>query len=140
VTTAVPLISIRPKDVFNTAAVRIPLEALRARCYTASQDMLVEVIWGATLTAPTFNSAGADSLVEFDVAASAHSGGIVVASTIVPAGTTATLDLANLPPLALDVAGAHPTAPYTDALTVVATQMTAGSACSASIEWAECRC
>jgi len=80
----------------------------------------------------------ASSIVNFDVAATAISGGITVsagfAATSGATRTAFTKDLAARLPLVLDSTGANPIP-----LSVVATSFTGTAVCNASLNWLELR-
>lgn len=69
-TTRVPLIAIRPKFTFNGLTNRGTLQIIGVEMEVTG-DVLWELFYRPTLTAPTWNSAGANSIAEFDVVASA---------------------------------------------------------------------
>ena len=111
---------------------------------------VIEVVYGGTLTNANFAAVSASySIAEKDTAATAITGGIVITSFYVPAaaqgnaaapGSQSTNILGRLP-LSLTIAGAHPTTPFSDNLTIVATTAETPSATNvlASMTWRELR-
>jgi hypothetical protein len=80
--TRTPLVSIQPKVTFNSIVNRakIDLETLEI-FVTGANSVYWELVWDGTLTgSPVFNSADPSSLVNFDIAATGCTGGIVIAS------------------------------------------------------------
>lgn len=138
--TLVPIISIRPKATFNSVVTRGLIVPLEHSAYASAVGVLIRAIYGATLTGASFSSANADSITEFDIAATAISGGIQVAGDYIQRQSHFSADLQHRYPLALDKAGAHPTSPYTDSFTIAALKVSGGSADTfASVEWTEHR-
>jgi hypothetical protein len=142
--TPTPVLTIRPKLTLNSLGVRAIITPYRASMFSNADDVSIDVVYGATLTgSPSFASVNADSVVEVDVAATGLTGGIILGTFHCPSGSPGgfyPFDIDSCPPLALDVAAAHPTAPYTDSLSLVATQMTGASGVSGSIMWREDLC
>lgn len=98
-----------------------------------NKSAILRVFYGATLTGASWtDTSTAHSAVEYDVSATAFTGGICIATIYVPASSsgvnrapgTASKSISARMPLYLTIAGAHPTTaaghPYTDSLTVVA--------------------
>ena len=144
-TTLIPLISIRPKATFNSIANRGLIIPESIEFFSATQGAHYKIVWGATLTSPSWTSVGADSITEYDVSASAYSGGIAAVSGYVSSGgrnqsSSGFRSAIKEYPLFLDVGGAHPTSPYTDSITVVAVSMVAQSTdMTSSINFGEVR-
>lgn len=137
VTTRRPLLSIRPKALFNTLVNRgqMLLESLEA--LGASQSFYLELVYGGALTGASFASVNASSIAEYDTAATAIAGGLVVhagyLSSAVGNQQTNLNDLLQTRlPLTLDIAGANPIS-----LSVVATSMGAAGTVAAALEWRE---
>ena len=74
-TTRRPILSIRPKATFNSRTNRAHIETSDYILRTTTNDCLYEIVIGWTLTGASFASVGADSVVEFDTAATAITGG-----------------------------------------------------------------
>jgi hypothetical protein len=145
-TTLIPLLSIRPKSTFNSVVNRGLIIPSIYSSISVDQIAYMELIWGGTLTDPSWSSVNADSIVEYDVSASAISGGVTVDADYISAGSgrrqagvtvrDATVDY----PLFLDIDGNHPTSPHSDALTVAAVSTVAQSTnCGATLGWKEVR-
>lgn len=136
-----PILSIRPKDTFNSIVNRGLIVPEAFKTYTQSKEAVFELVYGGTLTGATFTSINDDSIVEGDVAATAISGGIVLDTFITDKKGDAAIPASDRYPMFLNIAGAHPTAPYTDSLSIVATSLVVdtNTNCSASLMWNESR-
>ncbi len=86
VTTRRPILSIRPKATFNSITNRGEVIPLGASVFAGAQSVFWELVYDGTLTGASYASTNANSIVEKDIAATAISGGIVVASGFVAAG------------------------------------------------------
>jgi hypothetical protein len=133
-----PVLTIRPKATFNSITNHVQvIQRGLALFNSGSAGALVEVIYNGTLTGASFNSVDASSVMEFDIAATAITGGIVVLTFFVPATnqskTSERAAITGRLPLSLDLAGANPT-PLTIALTNLGT-VTA----NAAFNWQEYR-
>lgn len=143
-----PLISIRPKATFNGHVNRGQIVPTIAGLLSDDQNAELRLIYGGTLTNPSWASVDAASIVEVDEAATAVSGGIPIESTLVPASASGAVTrpgavrsqlLGNIV-LALDIGAAHPTMPYTDILTLAArTLPAAASDAWGTLAWTEVR-
>lgn len=135
-----PVLSIRPKATFNSITNRGQIVVDSTELFADDYPTYVEVVRGGTLTGASFTSADSSSITEYDVSATAISGGIVVDAYYVAAGksvkgTTNASSLLSKLPLTLDVDGANPIA-----LTVVATTVPNNSSdTGAVIKWREFR-
>lgn len=140
VTTEVPVLSIRPKATFNSIVNRGSIILKEATGYVETTSARFNLVYGGTLTGASFASANASSIAEFDTAASAISGGILIDSFYLPGGaqirTSATESIISRLPLTLDVAGSNPIS-----LTITATRIGGNGTCSvlASLTWQELR-
>jgi hypothetical protein len=77
--TDTPILSIRPAQTFNsinTEGIHFILEEVSA--YVTSNPALIKIWYNPTLTAASFATAGTGSAMEYDVAATAFSGGIPI--------------------------------------------------------------
>ena len=130
------LMSIRPKATFNGIVNRATILPKFTDVYSEDQILSYNIVYGGTLTgSPSFNSVDAESVTEFDIAATGVTGGIVIGGGFVAAagaffastpGASARGILSRLP-LTLNIAGAHPTSPYTDNLSIVAASQAVGA-------------
>lgn len=150
VTTREPVLSIRPAATFNSLVNRGAIIPQMVNVVALSKVALVEVVYGGTLTGASFGAVDATySITEKDTSATAISGGITVASFFVPAAAqgsssapgSVSTSLIGRVPLALDIAGSHPTTPFSDVLTVVVTTGQSPDATSiyGSLTWRELR-
>lgn len=147
VTTRRPLLSVRPKATFNSIVNRGTIVPEFFEVVSVDALLLVEVVFGGTLTGANFVSAHDESIAEVDIAASAISGGVITGGVLVPAssqGNNTRPSARDNPilsklPLALDIAGNHPTTPYTDCYTLVATSLGGSTATAALTGWRELR-
>lgn len=146
--TRTPLISIRPKLTYNSQTVRTLVVPQGFGGRASTNPALIELVYGGTLTGASFASVDSRSTLEFDVSATAISGGIAVetagyldagGSGSNAFGQAGVRSLAARIPVALDIAGAHPTTPLTDTLTVCATGVGGTSNCLGHVSWKEVR-
>ena len=86
VTTRRPILSIRPKATFNSITNRGEVIPLGVSVFTGAQNVFWELVYDGALTGASYASTNANSIVERDIAATAISGGIVIASGFVAAG------------------------------------------------------
>ncbi len=142
-TTIEPVLSIRPKLLFNSITNRGQVLPLEVDVLSTAEPVLVELIYKGSLTGASFSSADADSTVEFDVAATAITGGHTIASFHVAAASqgakqtpdVASKSLISKQTLNLDVAGA-----VGDILTVAVTSLTGSTTdVYVAIDWLELR-
>ena len=139
VTTRRPVLSIRPKATFNSIVNRGRIDPESIEVHAVSGSLLIELVYGGTLTGASFGSVHASSITEFDVASSAISGGIPVQSFTVTSGSgtvagTRDAELLSRLPLVLDSAGANPIP-----LSVVATAFTGTVDGRSQLNWREMR-
>ena len=134
------VISIRPKATFNSITNRGRILVENFGVYTDG-DGFVELVYNPTLGGtPSWSSANADSIVEFDVAGTTVSGGITIAAAYVssaagPATQSLNARVASRLPLTLDISGANPIH-----MTVKYTPIGAGTDnVAAFIQWREIR-
>lgn len=139
VTTARPILSIRPKATFNSITNRGTIAVNLMSALSESKTCHFGLIMGGTLTGASFASVNADSLVEYDIAATAISGGMQIFGQSVSKGGSFAIQSQGTLQLFLDIAGAHPTSPYTDSLTVVAESHSTATVCTAGLGWREIR-
>lgn len=149
VTTRRPVFSIRPRALFSNLTNRGLIIPEYVTVFSEDVTIYFELVYGGTLTGPSFADVDTtNSIVESDVAASAITGGITVVSDFAPALTVGQARLAssigrsivsNLP-VALNIAGNHPTSPLTDVLSVVVTSKGAAATdVAAALSWREIR-
>lgn len=144
--TYLPLLSFRPKLTFNGIANRGVIMPETLAVFSSDRDLHYRLIFGGTLTGASFSSVNADSIAEYDISATAISGGIDIMSNYVATGAgnqtggDQLASVSSLLPIALNIAGAHPTSPYTDIMTIAAISAAAQAAsCGASMSWRELR-
>lgn len=140
VTTRRPVMSIRPKALFNSRTNRAHINEVQAYIKATTNDALFEIVIGGTLTGASFASVHADSVAEVDVGATAITGGIPVYADFVIAGTgsrggsaAASLDARN--PLTLSQIDAL-TATQVP-ITLVCTSVTGTSNIASGMNWHE---
>lgn len=139
-TTKTSAVSIRPKATFNSIVNRGLIIPTGVTAYTKDQAGLFEIWYGATLGgSPSWVSVNDDSLVEQDVAGTTLTGGILLASGMVDKKGDFILPATMILPLTLNIAGAHPTSPYTDSLTVAFTALQGSSGVTATTTFREVR-
>lgn len=134
----IPLLVLQPKATFAGVVNRGQCQIDDFQIESAG-SIHVQILWNATLTGAVFNSVDANSLMNFDVAASAATGGTRLWSGYVN-GTSATtrgvLTDAINSALALvnDFAGTTP-----DTLSIVARSLAGNQATQAVVRWVEYR-
>jgi hypothetical protein len=139
VTTRVPLISIQPKPTFGGIVNRGHIHLAMATVIARTNNARIEVVRNGTLTGPVWTSAGTNSIGQYDVTASAITGGDILAVDYVVAGSGATASRASSSRdsrfgLFNSFDGTTP-----DILTLVATSVTGTSNMLASMNWNEQR-
>lgn len=137
VTTRRAILSIRPKATFNSIVNRIHAEEVNFDLLAATNNCFYEIVYGGTLGGtPSWTSAGASSTVEFDVAGTTVTGGIVLAQGYCAVGTktgsSMSKGLTSKLPLVLDIAGANPIN-----LSIVCTSMSGTSNVAGAFNWLE---
>jgi hypothetical protein len=113
-TTFTSLISIRPKATFNSIVNRGQILPLNIEVNnTGSGTLIYELLYNPTLGGtPAYNSAGANSIVEFDIAGTTVSGGEIIdsgqvtSSNQVKAGQKSIIGIKY--PITLDIDGTNP--------------------------------
>jgi hypothetical protein len=134
-----PLISIRPKLTFNSITNRTPVVPQDIQIMAGSQNTFIQVFLNATLTGPSWTSADALSVVEYDITATAISGGTALSEFYIPASTSLLSSSSSALQsqlqeliLSLNVSGSTQ-----DTLTVAATSLAGGTNTFGSISWEE---
>lgn len=140
VSTRRPILSIRPSATFNNVVNRAAI-VLDSLDITASGNAAYwELVYGGTLaTTPSWASAGSTSTMDVDTASTAISGGHVIQSGYVVAGTGSVRQsvrhgIGSRLPLTLDAAGANPIP-----LSVVVTSMSGSASVAAALNWRSLR-
>jgi hypothetical protein len=140
VTARRPVLSIRNAATYNSLVNRTHIEMAEAEISAATNNAFYEIVIGGTLTGASFATVGTDSAAEFDIAATAISGGLTVASGFVLAGTGVTrglsssgLDFRN--PLTISKIDALATTQ--PAISIVCTSFTGTSNIVANMHWHE---
>lgn len=139
-TPRIPILSIRPALTFNSVANRAKYIIQQISTLAVAQNAFVELVYNGTLTGASFGAVSASSGVEFDTAATAVTGGIVISSFFV-AGSNQSPS-ANLSgivaalPFTIDAAGL-----VADRLSVCATRVGGSGTLSigATMSWEEIR-
>lgn len=139
VTTRRPILSIRPRLLFNSIANRIPIILGDALFYATTNDSYYEIVYNGTLTGASFADVDTtNSSIQKDVSATAITGGMVVdVGYAISGGNPNKADLTQAQlvagiSLALDIAGA-----VQDTLTIVCTSASGTSNIAAAISWTE---
>ena len=89
VTTRRPVLSIQPAATFNSLINRAHIEEIEIEMTASTNSAYWEIVIGGTLTGAAFATVGADSCAEYDRSATAITGGIVIKSGFVVAGSGA---------------------------------------------------
>lgn len=77
-TTLTPILSVRPKLLFNGEVNRIPIELNGISIASQTQIVYWQLLKNATLTGPSFVSVSPESAAEYDISANSFSGGIKI--------------------------------------------------------------
>ena len=139
VTTRRPILTIRPKLLFNSLTNRGQVIPAEREIYT-SASAEYELVLNGALTGASFASADDDSVAELDVSATAISGGTVVKGGYVATSGPGQVrgagrnGLLGRLALVLDATGAVP-----DTLSIVATSFSGTANMSATMAWREFR-
>jgi hypothetical protein len=133
-----PILSLRPKLLFNALANRGQVLPSEVKLYT-SANAFYEFVLGGALVGANFGTAGANSIAEIDVAATDIVGGVVLESGYVTtaggaARGTGSNGLLGRLKLVLNAAGTT-----ADVFTVMATSFAGAANMSASVTWREFR-
>ena len=150
VSTRRPLLSIRPRLTFGSVANRGAILPTSVEVLALSKCAYLEIVYGGAISKSgdlTWADVDATySIVESNTDATAITGGIVLARFYVPAAARTQsvspgaqrVNLLSRLPLTLSIAGAHPTTPFSDVLSVVATTAEADpSTVYTSVNWQE---
>lgn len=135
--TLIPLLSIRPALTFNSLVNRSLIIPLRVSVFTSAQPIFFAVYLNPTLTNATFANAITGSAVEYDIAATALTGGTQINGDFVAANNRGGVERIDLRvPLSLNIAGT-----VGDILTIAAYRATNvdASGTHAEINWKEIR-
>lgn len=129
-TNSSPLLSIRLKSTANRGML-IP-KAFDIMT-TAANNFRYQVIFNGTLTGASFTSVGSTSIAEYDVSATALSGGTIISSGYVSSvfREANLLDFASILRLASNIAGTA------DILTIYVSNISSGITYFASLDWEE---
>lgn len=138
VTTRRPILSIQPKATYGGITNRMYLLLEQYQAYVETTQAIMEVVYNGSLTGAAFGSAGTNSAMNYDVSATAITGGDVIAYAFIPAGATIegifAGTVANRLPLTLDTAGANPIS-----ISLVMTRNNGAGTCNCqgSFQWRE---
>lgn len=149
VTTRRPILSVRPKLTFNGVTNRVFSIKEDISLYCEDASIYAEVVYGGTLTGASWADVNSSfSSMERSVDATGITGGISIFSWVQPAATQvfsrlltqSLIAILTRYPLTLNIAGAHPTTPLTDNLSIVCTSVPGAQAlCIGSLAWREVR-
>lgn len=139
VSTRRPVLSISPKTTFNSVTNRSTIIFDDLHVLASSGTVYWELVYNGTLTGAAFASVDSNSTMNFDVTATAISGGTVVDSGFASGGgdtarSLTSSSLNDVLPLTLDVGGTVP-----DTLTLVATAFTGSVLVNGALVWREPR-
>lgn len=137
VTTRRPILSIQLKLTFNSIENRGSINLQRVEGFAVTNNAFCEVVYNGVLTGAAFASVGTNSITNFDVAATAITGGDVIGSFYVLSGILISrgvvdVDVVDLRPIGIGIGGATPIP-----ISVVCTSFTGTSTVNASLGWKE---
>lgn len=130
VTTRRPILSVRPRGLFNSKVNRGTINLESFKLYSQQQSVYYEIVQGGTLTGAVWTDINSTySITEMDIFATSIVGGLVLFADMVAANTLGVnsepgaegKDVMSKLTLALDIAGNHPITPFTDVLSLVVT-------------------
>jgi hypothetical protein len=142
VTTRRPVISIRPVATYNGVTNRAHIENLVYTVRAATNDAYIEMVIGGALTGATWVASGANSIVQYDITATALTGGDSIGKSFAVSGSGGTkngntvndgLDLRT--PLVISQIDAL--AATQISMTLMATSFNATSNVTAALDWVE---
>lgn len=133
VTAAEVVLAIRPKLTFNSISNRGHIQPVGIDLLS-NADLRWEIFYDPTLTSPSWVSAGANSIVEYDVSASAFSGGDLVASGYKGTGSGIIATSVDLEKVGLNL---DPDGTASDILALVITSLGGSANVWASMQWRE---
>jgi hypothetical protein len=141
VTSRRPILSIRPKSTLSGITNRGNIIPKEIDFLVGSNNVFWEIVYSGSLTGPTWASVDGNSVAEFDVAATAISGGITIQSGYVAAGSAANrlsyttfFDHAKKYPIVLNASGSAPIN-----YSVVVTSLNSTAVASSALTWDEQR-
>jgi hypothetical protein len=136
VTTRRPVLSIRPKTTYNSITNRGIVLPLSLSLYATTNASYYEIVLNGTLTGASFGTAGANSITDYDVSATAIANGEIIDSGFIeasnPQRSSLTTAIKSKIELANNIAGTT-----TDILSIVITAMTGTSNISSAITFRE---
>ncbi len=137
VTTRRPILSVRPKLTFNGLINRGWIVPYSYSAMASGSNAYLEVVVAGALTGAVWNSVGPDSLAEFDIDATAITGGASVIKDFITAGqgnsaSSHTSDIIDNFPTAVDTLVNNQLI-----YSIVATSVSGTSTLSASANWRE---
>jgi hypothetical protein len=145
-----PLMAIRPRLNIPTSTGKTNRKTIFVQdieVFSQDNDTYWELVWGGTAQSLTSGwiDVGGGSGVEYTKLATAVTGGVVIRSGYIPAsratgGSGTRHSITGHAPLALNIAGAHPTCSadtYTDQLALVVTPFAGASDCGVALNWEE---
>jgi hypothetical protein len=132
----VPVVSIRLKTTFNSITNRGTVFPILIEALSSTTTAVAFTLNPASITGASWTSTDADSIVEYDVSATAYTGGTVLSYRFVPSGGNSQTTAGELPlfrdPLTNDVAGTDP-----DVLMIAMRSLSGTGQARASITWSE---
>jgi hypothetical protein len=135
--TAKPLISIRPKLTFNGITNRTPVIPKSIQILSGAQNTLIQVFLNPTLTSASWTSADTLSSVEYDVSATALTGGTAITEFYVASGSSMLITSSDLDAISSIILGLNIAGTSQDILTITATSLAGGTNTFGSISWKE---
>lgn len=131
-----PIIAIRLKSTFNSLTNRGVVFPQLVEALSSTTTVLAFTLNPTTLTGASWTSVASDSICEYDVSATAYTGGSVLSYRFVPSGGNSQTTAGELPlfrdPLTLDAAGTT-----SDVLLIAARSLSGTGDARAAITWSE---
>jgi len=137
--TWIPILSIRPKSTYFSKINRVMIAKLSHQVMSDNKSSEYAILFNSALTGASWLDVSVNSAMQYDVSASAYSGGDIVGGGYIPAGTGQRgadvrdeFARAQNIPLGLDIDGLNPTS-----MTIIMRAIAANSDVHASFDWRE---
>jgi hypothetical protein len=131
-----PIIAVRLKSTFNSITNRGVIFPVLVEMLSSTTTALAFTLNPTSLTGASWTSVDTDSICEYDVSATAYTGGTVLSYRFVPSGGNSQTTAGELPlfrgPLSLDAPGTT-----SDVLLIAARSLSGTGQARASVTWSE---
>lgn len=133
VTTRRPILSIQPRSTFNSITNTSTVLPLEAGIFAQTNSAFFELVYGGTLTNSSWQNVNTNnSVIQYDVSATAISGGLVLSS-----GYAFATSAGNVKTASSTLKGLLSRLSLNDAFTIVCTSLSGTATCMGTIDWHE---